>query len=244
MFAYDYTLSATAGDFPTTPAVVTIPVVVDIQDALGNDSNYSGLTATVDNLPPVVKTSMTAGTAVNGANATVSLAFTLRDVGGQVGANPIVTVFPGGIGSGNPATFVSRSDTGDTSSFAYQYIVKAADKNGSANVKIVATDAALNQLTTTQNGVFIIDTIAPAFSGLTIDHPVQKAGGTVTVTISVLECNPSGAPTIAFVNNANGTTVDSGSMTTPGSAPNCNTPATYTYVHTVGNSSVDRTAAR
>jgi hypothetical protein len=242
-FTYTYMLAAS--DLPTTPAVTMIPVVVDVKDALGNDSNYSVETI-IDNLPPTLSSAVSAAVGgvtvpVIAANSLVNFTFAIKDAGGKVGANPVVKVHPNALGAGNPALFVSRTDAGDTSTFTYQYQVSVADSEGLASVEINATDAALNALAVTQPAVFTIDHTAPALTGIAIDNQIQSKGGSVTITVSERDCDPTAAaPTIAFVDGT-GATVASGAMTGTG-APSCSTPVLYSFTHVVGTETGQVTA--
>src|SRR5437773_8152013 len=93
--------------------------------------------------------------AVAGTAATVNLSFNIADIG-SVGANPTVTVGPGGTGA-FAAALLSRTDHAGNSDFVYQYVVHASDAEGAASVSIDAKDVALNDFPSNTASVFTID---------------------------------------------------------------------------------------
>jgi len=151
----------------------------------GGSQNVSVSMTVADTTPPQISNLIVNPTiAKTGTNLTIT--FTVSET---LQSNPTVIV------AGNGATFNSKSGN----NYAYSYIVKGTEGEGSKAVNVSATDLAGN--TGSGSTTVTFDFTAPTVTNLAVNPAIAKEGTNLTITFTVNE-TLQGDPLVMVAGNA------------------------------------------
>ncbi|MBA7662567.1 hypothetical protein ES703_70596 [subsurface metagenome] len=177
--AEGYTYDPATGLLSYTPTVAlseaSIPVLVNVNDLVGNSATEASWSFTVDTTDPAIDTdTLTApnGEEVWAGGSSQDITWTSGDITDtNLGDNPISLHYSTDSGATYPFEIV----TGLDNTGSYSWTVPIVDSEA-VSVQITATDLAGNTASDESNAVFTIDSTAPTLLGIAWTD-VDEAGG-------------------------------------------------------------------